>query len=409
MELILFDDAVARGWLPFTLTRPAGELRHGTHTFRERAEHFAGTLCRGHLAGGRLAPFDEPGSAPGLGWDDLASPSRHGRLFLSSRVVPAVGARFAAPAEAGVVRLGGRVAGWFVTSDVETPPREFFDSPETFAPAPDTVSEHEGLLVDHVWQMVTELGAQIERDFEEWTANGNEQPLLNDGVHVIGNAGMRLRIASSAHIEPGVVLDVTHGPIWIEEGVRVRAFTRLAGPAWVGAGSTLLGGPFECVSIGPVCRVHGEIEESLLLGYSNKAHDGFLGHACIGRWVNLGALTTNSDLKNNYGSVRIWTPHGEEDTGAIKMGCLLGDHVKTGIGVMLNTGTVVGAGSNLFGARQPARNVPAFSWGSGDELSVYQLDRFLTMAETVMSRRGTPLTPGMRAVLEGAWQETWAG
>jgi UDP-N-acetylglucosamine diphosphorylase/glucosamine-1-phosphate N-acetyltransferase len=148
--------------------------------------------------------------------------------------------------------------------------------------------------------------------------------------------------------------------------------------------------------------VHGEIEDSVVLGYSNKAHDGFLGHAYLGRWVNLGALTTNSDLKNNYGPIRVWTPRGEVDTGLTKLGCMLGDHVKTGIGVMLNTGTVIGAGSNVFGAVQPPKYVPPFRWGSGNALEAYGLDRFLGTARTVMERRGVQMSEGMAGVLARA-------
>jgi hypothetical protein len=141
----------------------------------------------------------------------------------------------------------------------------------------------------------------------------------------------------------------------------------------------------------------------VLLGYANKAHDGHLGHAYLGRWVNLGAETTNSDLKNNYGPVRLWTPDGERDTGTIKLGCLLGDHVKTGIGTLLNTGTVVGAGSNLYGAAMPPRYVPPFSWGTGEALVPYRLEKFLEVAARAMARRDVELTPKLQRQLVAAW------
>ncbi|MEX0906945.1 MAG: hypothetical protein WD054_01345, partial [Gemmatimonadota bacterium] len=200
------------------------------------------------------------------------------------------------------------------------------------------------------------------------------------------------------------VLDFTRGPIWFADDVTVRAFSRVAGPAYVGRGSTLLGGPYDAVSIGPVCKVHGELEESVVLGYSNKAHDGFLGHAYLGRWVNLGALTTNSDLKNNYGTIRMWTPHGDVDTGLIKLGCLLGDHVKTGIGALINTGTVIGAGSNLYGTDMPPKYVPPFSWGTGAELTAFDIDRFIGVAQTAMGRRKLELSGRMREILREAWR-----
>jgi UDP-N-acetylglucosamine diphosphorylase/glucosamine-1-phosphate N-acetyltransferase len=203
-------------------------------------------------------------------------------------------------------------------------------------------------------------------------------------------------------VEPFVVFDVSAGPIWLEQGVTIRAFTRLAGPAWVGRSTTLLGGSISSVSIGPHCKVRGDVEASVILGYSNKAHDGFLGHACLGRWVNLGALTTNSDLKNNYGTVRIWTPDGATDTGEKKIGCLLGDHVKTAIGTMLGTGTVVGAGANVFGPGRPPTLVAPFTWGDADH--AWDIERFLATAGIAMERRGVALTPGVQDVLRRAWR-----
>lgn len=168
----------------------------------------------------------------------------------------------------------------------------------------------------------------------------------------------------------------------------------------------MLGGHVGTSSIGPVCIVRGEVADSVLLGYVNKAHDGYLGHALLGRWVNLGAYTTNSDLKNNYRPVRVWTPEGDVDTGLMKVGCFLGDHVKTGIGTVLNTGTVIGAGSNVFGGLMPPTVVPPFSWGSGPDLRDHSLDKFLSTAERAMKRRDQELTSGVRRVLQQAWEAT---
>ena len=126
----------------------------------------------------------------------------------------------------------------------------------------------------------------------------------------------------------------------------------------------------------------------------------------MGRWVNLGAYTTNSDLKNNYRSVRVWTPEGEVDSGLVKVGCFLGDHVKTGIGTMLNTGTIVGAGTNVFGGLMPPTAVPPFCWGAGRDFRDHRREKFLETAERVRARRGEELTPGVAEVLRIAWRET---
>jgi hypothetical protein len=390
---------VARSWDPLTTARPAGELRFGGWTFRARAERFAHANCSGHVIDGPVAAFDEPGCAPGLAMGALVASDRP-RLFLSSRVVLGGAAHFSAPAASGMIRVGGRPAGWYAAPGNAPPAPGFLKDPDSGPDGP-TVATYDGRILDRVWQLVSESPEQTAVDFAD-AGSGHVGP-LPAGVHLIGDAA-RLHIEPTVTLEPGIVLDVTHGPIRIDAGSSVRAFTRIAGPSWIGADTTLLGGRFDAVSIGPLCKVHGEVEESVVLGRSNKAHDGFLGHAYAGSWVNLGALTTNSDLKNNYGGIRIWTPGGEADTGLMKLGCLLGDHVKTGIGVMLNTGTIVGTGSNLFGAAQPPKYVPPFSWGSGADLVRYRLDKFLAVAERAMARRETTLTPGLRSVLDAAWR-----
>jgi UDP-N-acetylglucosamine diphosphorylase/glucosamine-1-phosphate N-acetyltransferase len=302
--------------------------------------------------------------------------------------------------------VGDGIAAWFAPAGAPHPSLEVLLSGDDDANGDANAAiSMRGRSIEHVWDLVTDNAAQIIADYDAFRTHDSVSAGERAGQFAAINftAG-DLRLGNGVVIEPNVVLDFTHGPIWLDDGVTVRAFTRLAGPSYVARDSTLLGGTFDAVSIGPVCRVHGEVEESVILGYSNKAHDGFLGHAYLGRWVNLGAMTTNSDLKNNYGSVRMWTPSGECDTCSMKLGCLLGDHVKTGIGSLLNTGTVVGAGSNLFGTDMPPKYVPPFSWGCGSDLVAYDVDRFLAVAQTAMGRRKVELTDGMRAMLRRAWQ-----
>jgi UDP-N-acetylglucosamine diphosphorylase/glucosamine-1-phosphate N-acetyltransferase len=224
------------------------------------------------------------------------------------------------------------------------------------------------------------------------------------GCHILGDGLVSL--GSKVEVEPGSVFDVSGGPIRLSDGAVVRSHTRISGPAYVGPNSSILGGVLSQVTIGPVCKVRGEVESSIVLGYSNKAHDGFIGHAYLGRWVNLGAFTTDSDLKNNYGAVRVGGADGPRETGLLKVGCFLGDHVKTGIGTFLNTGTVVGAGSNLFGGSMPPTFVPPFSWGSGADLTEFRLDSFLEVAERTMARRGMELDGPTKEILREAWERS---
>jgi len=203
-------------------------------------------------------------------------------------------------------------------------------------------------------------------------------------------------ILSGAVIEPLVVFDVSAGPVMVRAGSVVRAFTRLAGPCAVGAGTQILGDRVSGCSIGDQCVVRGEISESIVIGQANKGHEGFVGHSVLGRWVNLGAGTITSNLKNSYGTVSLWTPEGVRDTGTVKLGSFFGDHVKTGIGARLTTGSVIGAGSNIYGSVMPPRYVPPFSWGDGDQLAEYRLEQFLTTTERAMSRRLVKLDDGTR-------------
>ena len=160
----------------------------------------------------------------------------------------------------------------------------------------------------------------------------------------------------------------------------------------------MLGGRIHASSIGPRCRVHGEISHSVFLGYGNKAHEGFVGHSAVGRWVNLGANTVTSDLKNTYGHVRLQVGDEFTETHRQYLGSLVGDHAKTAIGTLFETGTVVGTGANVFGAVRPPKYIPPFAWGTGGE--VMNADGFLTVATRVMPRRDVAVTDEVRHMLE---------
>lgn len=399
-RLYLFDDAAARRWEPMAATRPLGELLFGTMRLRERAERVLGLPPGASLVPEELEGFEEPGAAPVVSPD--AVPTDGVRVLLLGRTV------LADPPPEGwldgpgaTLTVGGEVAGWVLPPGRPLPEPWTLLHPEPL-PAPAPTIPLQGRLLEHPWELVQQNADQVARDLAEMPSPPFH--VLPPGVHMMGHHA--LHWVPGVEVEPGVVFDLRSGPIRLEKGVRVRAFTRLEGPAWIGPGTILQGGVFTHLSAGPRCRLRGEIEASVLQGYSNKAHDGYLGHAWLGTWVNLGAMTTNSDLKNNYAPVRVVTAGGEVDTGLLKVGCFLGDHVKTGVGTLLNTGTVVGTGSNLFGGAMPPRRVPAFSWGTGEELSTYRFDRFLETAERAMGRREVELTPGMRELLRRAFEAT---
>jgi UDP-N-acetylglucosamine diphosphorylase/glucosamine-1-phosphate N-acetyltransferase len=369
-------------------------------TLRARAERVFGARCVAHLGPDHLRGFEEGDSPPVLGYGE--APGDGDRLFLCARAVPAWGSLdlwLERRGGAGALVIGDEVVGWFSPDGAPSPDPDFFECPGRVLDRTGAVALP-GRTVGRVWELMSGTPEQIAEDVAGLFP-GAATPSMPDGVYVLGEHPVV--VGDGVIVEPGVVFDTSDGPIWLDAGSRVRAFSRVAGPVYLGRGSTILGGSVEQASIGPVCRIRGEFAESVALGWVNKAHDGHMGHAYLGAWVNLGAETTNSDLKNNYSTIRLWTPEGDADTGEIKIGCFLGDHVKTGIGLLLNTGTVVGAGSNLYGSEMPPKYVPPFSWGTGSELTAYRVDKFLEVAERAMQRRKVTLAEGSRAQLERAW------
>jgi len=212
----------------------------------------------------------------------------------------------------------------------------------------------------------------------------------------------RITVEAGARVDPFAVLDAREGPVLIGRDAVVLAHSVVVGPCAIGAGSQVLGGVVRHSSVGPQCRLAGEVEDSVWQGWSNKRHHGFVGHSLVGEWVNLGALTTTSDLKNNYGPVRVWAAGAERESGSHKVGSIVGAHVKTGIGTLLPTGCSIGAGANLFGGGHFApKRVPAFSWWDGARTVEHRLEAFLETAAVAMGRRGVTLQDADAALLRG--------
>lgn len=387
---VMFDDAVSDGWAPFALTRPCGELRFGRWTLRQRLENVFAARVAGHVSRPWLSNYCEAGAPSVISASSLAD----GTTSWCARAVPDPGAVL--PPEPGNLWVDGRLAGVVTGPDGEAPDVDWFNAPSPIA----DLADHQipGVWLDAPWDLVARGPERLAADLAATITPPAATP---EGCWVIGSNPIRL--GAGVRVEPGCLFDTREGPIELGDDVEVRMGTRLAGPIYVGAHSRLLGGSVSAFSGGPYCYIRGEIEEVTALGYVNKAHDGFLGHAYVGQWVNLGAMTTNSDLKNNYGTIRVGPPEGTVDTGLVKLGSLIGDHAKTGIGVLLNTGTIVGAGSNLFGSELPPKWVPPFSWGQGDDLVETRREAFLDTAAKVVVRRGVEPDESFRRWLGDVW------
>jgi UDP-N-acetylglucosamine diphosphorylase/glucosamine-1-phosphate N-acetyltransferase len=238
------------------------------------------------------------------------------------------------------------------------------------------------------WDIFSKNDMALRADFELLTKGRNSQPLSETNL-VMGE--------SDVFLEPGAkvecaILNAQTGPIYIGKDAEVMEGSVIRGPFSLGEHATLKLGTkiYGATTIGPQSKVGGEVSNSVIFGYSNKAHDGFLGNSVIGEWCNLGADTNNSNLKNNYGQVKLWN-YGVNDyvsTGLTFCGLIMGDHSKCGINTMFNTGTVVGVNANIFGAGFPATHVPSFSWGGSEGGVTYKLPNAFEVASRVFERRG---------------------
>ncbi len=257
--------------------------------------------------------------------------------------------------------------------------------------------EVEAEMVSYPWEVVQKNGEEIAKDYARLVGSSQKKRIkgkVHKGVQLIHQKD--IFIDAGASIKPGTVLDAEEGPIYIGKNVRVFPQATIVGPAFVGDGSWIKIGAqiYENTSIGPVCKVGGEVEGSIIHSYSNKQHAGFLGHAYIGSWVNLGADTNNSDLKNNYGTVKVNLGMEEIDTGSQFVGLTMGDHSKSAINSQFNTGTVVGVCCNIFGHGFPPKFVPSFSWGAaGGSATTFHIDRAIDVARRVMARRKIDFGP----------------
>ncbi|MFN2431829.1 MAG: hypothetical protein ABR599_03250 [Gemmatimonadota bacterium] len=409
MKLYLVDGP-QKPFRPLSLTRPLCELAFGVESFRERIERLAGRRVDGVFSGGRFEglPFSRLGSSP------LRVNPREATdeptLLLESVYVPAGATDPALARHTRGARfwLEGALVGACLTSSAARQAMEALAAREDWRAAARDGEDVElpGSRPAALHELVAGNRQRIVADLEE-SDGGRPAAAVPEGVEVEGPAE-RLRVAPGAEIARRVHVDVREGPVRIEAGARVEPFTVLRGPLVVRAGARLLGSDVGAGStIGPGCRVRGEVAGSIFLGFSNKAHEGFVGDSYVGEWVNLGAGTTTSNLKNNYGLIRLRLTDEVVETGLLKLGSSIGDHVKTGIGTLLPTGAIVGPGTNLYGTRGVApAHLPAFSWGTGSRQETHRLEAFLESARVMMQRRGVELDSEEAGMLGAVFRAT---
>jgi len=400
--VIVFEDQHVADLYPISLTRPVFDLRCGILSLARKAGLAFGAAPRYHVRD-YLAPLTEGAvtSYGGLFKEEGAVLLVNGRTLLSPDIAGAIDRS----AHASYV-AGGAVVAAVVGSEYAGRLEGAIGAPldtGLFSDLP--VREIEASVIGHPWDLVSSNGAQIESD---WSLLGLSGIAIDvpDGVRLVNEA--LISIGKDVNLSPGVVLDASGGPIHIADGATIMANSSLMGPLSVGERTVIKMGAriYGETSIGPACKIGGEVAETIVHGYSNKQHDGFVGHSYLGEWVNLGAGTDTSDLKNNYSTVKVRVHDETVDTGEMFVGLYMGDHSKCGIGTTFNTGTVAGACCNIFGAGYPPKFIPSFTWGGGAGFEEYNPARALETAVRAMRRRGVEPGPETAAVLKKVYEIT---
>ena len=385
MNYILFDGTVRNALLPFTFTRPVADIRIGILTIREKWEKYLGTtttsLTEEYLM--EKYPMVEMEQNIMINASFLPNP------ILIDMV------QNLNPKEA--ILFGEEIIA-FYTNDTQDEVN--FEEYELI--------EYEGdvLRIENTWDIFAKNDAAIREDFELLTEDRFSQPIPKS-VNVI--APENIFIEEGAKLE-FVTLNASTGPIYIGKNAEIMEGSVIRGPfalceeAQVKLATKVYG----ATTVGPHCRIGGEVNNSVLFGYSNKGHDGFLGNSVLGEWCNIGADSNNSNLKNNYEEVRLWSyeTEGFAKTGLQFCGLMMGDHSKCGINTMFNTGTVVGVSTNIFGSGFPRNFVPSFSWGGASGFTTYITKKAFETSKIVMSRRHVEFTEQDAKILEHVFEET---
>ncbi|MGE0587428.1 MAG: GlmU family protein [Cyclobacteriaceae bacterium] len=387
MNLILFDDPTIRLDLsPFTLTRPVAGIRVGILTIAEKWEKTFSApvsfLTESYLS----EKFNSVVTS-----DNLLV---NGALCVDSNLIEAIEKlKENEGIEKNGVTLAARTAGTDISSDSVRYQHY----------------EKDVVLIDQVWKIFQHNGNQISNDFALIT-KGRKSSSINDPyTKIYGEVGKDIFIEEGAQVK-AAILNAENGPIYIgkdtqiQEGALIRGPFALCEGSHVNMGAKVRGD----TTVGPYSKIGGEVSNAVIFGFSNKAHDGFLGNSVIGEWCNLGADTNTSNLKNNYENVKLWnyTKSGFIDTGLQFCGLMMGDHSKCGINTMFNTGTVVGVGANVFGDGFPRNFIPSFAWGGAGGFTTFQLNKMLDTTRKVFARRNQTLKEVDMKIIEHLFNST---
>lgn len=416
-RLIVFEDEAYRSFYPLTHIRPVFFLRPGIRNIFEQIrdsfpDYRPSLFCRPELGELVAEQVEVPvNEFTGHSGDQLLL--INGRLRVNAEFASALNKanRNAILLSSGAIAAVKVVDGLTAEEATDLKNGELGDFVARVRRRSETL-ELELPLYHYLWDMVGAIDAEIAADFEflRKQINNDIESLVAavkdgsaqrhyPGVHFIRPE--QIYLAPNLRLSPTTVIDASAGPVFLGSEVKAEPLSYIVGPCYIGKGSMVTGGKISGCSIGAVCRVGGEVEETIIQGYTNKYHAGFLGHSYVGEWVNFGAMTTNSDLKNNYTPVKVAVNGKEVDTGSLKVGSFIGDFTKTAIGTLLNTGINIGISCNLVSDSLVVdKEIPDFTWYSMRHKMEYSMAKALDTIERTMARREKKLTAALRKRLE---------
>lgn len=383
---VLFDeDQARRNLLPLTFTRPVCEIRVGIFTIREKWESILNTTVS-YLTQDYLT-------------EKYPLKQNTDNIFINGKVCPDKN---------------------LITALKELKEGESLYKNQTLiayrgdnfehvsqSTSPKISYKDNVLEINHTWDIFQKNSEALKVDFE-WLVQNKKSKALSSTVTVIGNKD--LVFLDEGAVAEACILNTMAGPIYIGKDAEIMEGSAVRGPFSLGEHSALKLNTkiYGATTIGPHCKVGGEVNNSVIFGFTNKAHDGFLGNSVIGEWCNIGADSNNSNLKNNYGNVKLFSyaENKQVDTGLQFCGLIMGDHSKCGINTMFNTGTVVGTGSNIYGGGFPPTHIRNFSWGGSEGFVTYKLEKLFETAEKVFERRGLVFDESEQSILKAVFSQT---
>jgi UDP-N-acetylglucosamine diphosphorylase/glucosamine-1-phosphate N-acetyltransferase len=385
MNYILFDSDVRTALLPFTYTRPVADIRIGILTIREKWEKYLGltttTITAAHLE--EKYPMVE----------------MEENILINASFCPtaALVAKVKKLAKNEAIFQGEDVIAFYTTDEQEEVNFDSYTQIEF---------EEELIQIKNTCDIFTFNGAAIQQDFELVTEDRTSEP-IPEGVQVLNKKNIFIEEGAEILF---ATLNASEGPIYIGRDAQIMEGASIRGPFAMGANAVLKMGAkiYKDTTLGPYCKVGGEVNNAVIFGYSSKGHDGYLGNSVIGEWCNIGAGTSTSNLKNNYAEVKLW----EYETGRFAKtglqfcGLMMGDHSKCAINTMFNTGTVVGVSANIFGSGFPRNFIPSYSWGGAAGFVTFQMNKVYEVVNAVLQRKKLPFEEMDKKILDCVFEET---